>query len=178
MLALPRRSAGGGQGGLRGSQWAVVVIGESGCGKTVWPGAAAAVAAQCARLFGQGGTADRRDDPPEDASGHEIAGSALRWAPGGRTPSTRCRVGEPWRNWPSSTRLPVTRPERARRCSAVGVPDDFINRYSFELSADAATAALWLVTSPEVIILDEPTRAGCAHPGQHHEPEALSGTWG
>ena len=148
---------------------AVVILGESGCGKSSLAKAILRllprnVGAYSGKIF-----LDGRDVMPLD---DETYRSSIRWVKMSLVPQAAMnalnpvlRVGDQVAE-PAMIHMRMGKDEAlgvARKMfQNVGVPSDFLVRYPFELSGgmrQRAAIAMALVTSPSLIILDEPTSA-------------------
>jgi len=152
-----------------GRNEALVVLGESGCGKTSLSKALLRVLPRNVHAYG--GTV-RLGGTEVSAFDEEHFRREVRWlriamvmqaAMNALNPVVRVgeQVAEPLRThrgWPRARAL-----ERAAEAFAlVGIASDFLQRYPFELSGgmrQRAVLAMALVTEPELVILDEPTSA-------------------
>ena len=148
---------------------AVVILGESGCGKS-------SLAKAILRLLPRNaGTYSGRvylDGKDVMLLSEEEFRQNVRWASISMVPQAAMnalnpviRVGEQVAE-PASVHLGVDKREALalvkKMFQYVGVPEDFISRYPFELSGgmrQRVAIAMALVTSPILIILDEPTSA-------------------
>ena len=151
------------------SNHAVVILGESGCGKS-------SLAKAILRLLPRNaGTYSGRvylDGKDVMQLSEEEFRQNVRWASISMVPQAAMnalnpviRVGEQVAE-PASVHLGVDKREALslvkKMFQYVGVPEDFISRYPFELSGgmrQRVAIAMALVTSPILIILDEPTSA-------------------
>lgn len=148
---------------------AVVILGESGCGKSSLAKAILRllprnVARYEGHIYLKGADVMRLSD--------EEYRQNVRWAEISMVPQAAMnalnpvlRVGDQVAE-PAMVHLGLSKEEAldlARRMfEHVGVPQDFLTRYPFELSGgmrQRAALAMALVTSPSLIILDEPTSA-------------------
>jgi peptide/nickel transport system ATP-binding protein len=148
---------------------AIVILGESGCGKTSLSKALMRILPRNVHAYAGRVVLDGDDVA---SYSEERFRSEVRWvkismvmqaAMNALNPVVRVgeQVAEPLRvhhQWNRARALD----RAAEAFSMVGIPADFLQRYPFELSGgmrQRAVLAMALVTEPELVILDEPTSA-------------------
>lgn len=148
---------------------ALVVLGESGCGKSSLARALLRVLPRNVHHFGGSVQVDGAETMgySEERFRHEIRwqriGLVMQAAMNALNPVVRVgeQVAEPLR-----VHLGLSKTAAAARAheafDLVGVPTDFLGRYPFELSGgmrQRVILAMALVTEPDLVIMDEPTSA-------------------
>jgi len=148
---------------------AVVILGESGCGKTSM---AKAILRLLPRNVSQYSGKIIIDDLDVMPLSDEEYRRQVRWVKISMVPQAAMnalnpvlRAGDQVAE-PAMVHLGVSKPEAlelAREMfQRVGVPEDFLTRYPFELSGgmrQRVAIATALITKPQLIVLDEPTSA-------------------